>query len=514
MAGADEMRQRVDAFRSAVQRDQDDFESLDVRVIAVKEGDRLISIGGRVLLKDVRASALRKHPDLFEEDITLVQGRLPLSELGRLLDEAVGTGKITIDGKELYLIDRPSGPEVPRSFQAATQVGYQDDRWYYLQNGQHWMANALTWSCEPVDSLIGYQRRRTLERRLGAWGRGYKNLEDLFAAFLPGHPGSRSTDRTQFEFIAPKRIIITPELSGEKIRFHVEVGKRIDRTDLKFTAILLGGGISSRTLLGRQPFEIPLKGWKATQNGYRAQIAIRRSNATSCEVLTVYRGETIVTTYGQLPAEVLPGIANLLLREAGALGQTENVPHPDWAHVVEGMDYPLAILHADLAGHSNLLKRFKDRAKKLFADLEKIFGLVMVSNGAVSKWTGDGGIAFFIGEGKCQRAVRAAFELLLLTEHAHLTKFSDLPRAEFRIGVNAGECEWLKNTDSIHSDAVNLAGHLQKYDAPTSGIAVSGAVLTALNQDLASLFRKAGRKDGIPVYKADLQGLVASSTKS
>jgi len=140
----------------------------------------------------------------------------------------------------------------------------------------------------------------------------------------------------------------------------------------------------------------------------------------------------------------------------------------------------LALLFADIAGYSNLIKSDEMRAtldiKRVFADV--VYPALSTYDGELIQLEGDG---FFASFPESIHALR--FSKCLHSEMHQFNQYRPLQsEIEFRVGINYGKVFLDKQTQRLSGNAVNIASRLEKM-SDTGGVWISESVVDSCGQE-------------------------------
>lgn len=148
-----------------------------------------------------------------------------------------------------------------------------------------------------------------------------------------------------------------------------------------------------------------------------------------------------------------------------------------------------AILAADVAGYSRLMRTDERRTVASLDEYRKVFREAIAQHGGrVVDMAGDSVLAVFASVGG---AVATAIDVQATLAQRNATRDPDHVM-EFRIGINLGDI--LEKSDgSIYGDGVNVAARLESLALP-GGINVSGTVYNSVRSKVSAAFEFIGEQ--------------------
>ncbi len=164
-----------------------------------------------------------------------------------------------------------------------------------------------------------------------------------------------------------------------------------------------------------------------------------------------------------------------------------------------GEVYDVAFLSLDLAGHSNIVRKYKhnpalpQRMIKNFHDFS--VRIANIYDGEIFAWRGDGGIFIFAGERYRERCLLTGIMLLNECEAFNLDREKNplSAPAALRIAANYALVRYPENKETFSSDALNLAVKIQEQYAGTGEFCVTTSILDGLDKRLGDVFKFKGR---------------------
>ena len=187
--------------------------------------------------------------------------------------------------------------------------------------------------------------------------------------------------------------------------------------------------------------------------------------------------------------------------EAGAGARTMG-----WGTLREGRSYEFALLCVDIAGSSELVRRYpKELVATVYGTLRDLVArIVEKRDGRIWSWEGDGGLAAFYFMDKTIQATLCGMEIVheLLLQNLLSAALPEPLRV--RLAVHAGPCRFLVNAKESGGDTIRRVEMLESvYTAPGS-LTVSQGVFTDLGSKLSPLFVAAPGPDNGSVYRYSL----------
>ncbi len=166
----------------------------------------------------------------------------------------------------------------------------------------------------------------------------------------------------------------------------------------------------------------------------------------------------------------------------------------DWGCLKEGREYETAVISIDIADNSSLVR--KHGLKKMERLYFKLWGFLqeklVVTDGRIWSWAGDGGIVAFALKEGARRAVRFAIEVQTAIPVFNLISADGASDISLRLGIDTGRVKFNPETGKIVSDVINYAAHLEKKCAHPGCISISRTVYSSLPRRLAGLFHFGG----------------------
>jgi class 3 adenylate cyclase len=174
-----------------------------------------------------------------------------------------------------------------------------------------------------------------------------------------------------------------------------------------------------------------------------------------------------------------------------------------WGTLQEGKTYEFALLRADIAGNSRLVRRYpRSRIKDVFGSMKDLVTrLVEKRDGRIWSWEGDGGLAAFYFVDKTIQATLCGIEIL-----HELFLFNLLGRALpepvlVRLAVHAGPCRFLRSAKESAGDTIRRTELLESDYTRPGCLTVSPGIFTDLGSKLSPHFVAAPGPENGTVYR-------------
>ncbi len=147
----------------------------------------------------------------------------------------------------------------------------------------------------------------------------------------------------------------------------------------------------------------------------------------------------------------------------------------DWGFLEEGHTYNFCFISIDICGNSELVRKYNSSyIKETYTNFKKLVNDCIISrNGRIWSWEGDGGLVAFLLDDFVNNALFASIDILnSLIKFNTTINFLNEPLS-IRIGINAGNAEYKKNTQLITSDSIELTRRIEKHHTETGTISIS-----------------------------------------
>jgi hypothetical protein len=469
-----------------------DFESIDLRAVALKKGKQLICLGGRAVLKDQKPSELPLHPDLVNTDsLIMLQERLPIKALPTLIKQ-ISQGKLPVDGRRLVLITK----DHPIS------AGFQDTHHFYFSDSSYYIGFSLHWAAGNLQEVVPYQQYHEIDRKLGAVGAGYSDIVDLFESFMPQFQFERQQG-AKIEVQAPVLITGRVKLLEQSIDINLSVGRRIDLSAIQLIA-LHKESQDRKSVIRRTKVHAGPSDWTKSDTGYAFRRLLQKKEGERfCELLVSYRGETVYTASDGIYQAPFSFLRN---QEPGVAKEGETAP------LKNGEKDEVVLISADFKGSTKLKEKFgTEAARPLLDDWENHFKAVApMYHGLVLSWKGDGGLAYFRGKHKFEDAYAAALHLLYYTAARAARPILDGAPVGVRIAVHTGILQGEPDPGSIKSHDIDIVCHLEGKFTPRNSIVATGTYLKKCPERIRKHFSGIGEGEGEALHKTDLGAVAAA----
>ena len=188
--------------------------------------------------------------------------------------------------------------------------------------------------------------------------------------------------------------------------------------------------------------------------------------------------------------------------EAGARARTMG-----WGTLREGRTYEFALLRADIAGNSEMVRRYpREEIATAFTKVrELITARVEKRRGRIWGWEGDGCLAAFYFQDKTIQATLCGMELVHELFLYNLLGRSLPEPVLVRLAVHAGPCRFEKSVKESAGDTIRRAELLESRFTPPGCLTVSPGVFTDLGSKLAPLFTPIPGPDASTLYRYALE---------
>ena len=187
------------------------------------------------------------------------------------------------------------------------------------------------------------------------------------------------------------------------------------------------------------------------------------------------------------------------------LKKESNEKRNDWGFLEEGKVYNFCFASIDICGNSKLVRKY-DGAKvketyKYFKNM--VVKAVENRNGRIWSWEGDGGLLVFHLNDSVNDAVFTSIEIMssLLLMNSSLNLLGE--DIVVRVGINAGDAEYKKDTQSIISDSIEIAKNIEKNHTIPSTISLSKNSFQHINSVIRGSFTEK-EVNGLGVYQLEL----------
>jgi len=174
-----------------------------------------------------------------------------------------------------------------------------------------------------------------------------------------------------------------------------------------------------------------------------------------------------------------------------------------WGTLHEGRTYEFALLRTDIAGNSDLVRRYpRGLIRSTYGNVrDMITRLVEKRDGRMWSWEGDGGLAAFYFIDKTIQATLCGIEILHELFLYNLLA-SGLPEAvSVRLAVHAGPCRFHRSARESAGDAIRRVEILESSYTVPGSLTVSPGVYTDLGGKLSRFFTPFAGPEGGSLYR-------------
>jgi class 3 adenylate cyclase len=178
-----------------------------------------------------------------------------------------------------------------------------------------------------------------------------------------------------------------------------------------------------------------------------------------------------------------------------------------WGTLRDGGSYEFALLRADIAGNSDLVRRYpKEMVNEALSSVRSmVTRFVEKRDGRIWTWQGDGALAAFYFNDKIIQATLCAMEIIheLFVYNLVARPLPEPLRA--RLAVHAGPCHFQRSTQQSADDTVKHVEVLESSYTPPGFLTVSPNVYTDLGTKLSSFFKAVPGPDNRSVFRYGLE---------
>ena len=178
-----------------------------------------------------------------------------------------------------------------------------------------------------------------------------------------------------------------------------------------------------------------------------------------------------------------------------------------WGTLSEGKTYEFALLRADIAGNSGLVRRYpRSRIKEVYGSMrDLVTRLVEKRDGRIWSWEGDGGLAAFYFLDKTIQATLCGIEIL-----HEMFLFNLLGKALpepmlVRLAIHAGPCRFVRSAKESAGDTIRRTELLESAYTRPGCLTVSPGVFTDLGSKLSPHFVPVAGPENGTVYRYGLE---------
>ena len=177
-----------------------------------------------------------------------------------------------------------------------------------------------------------------------------------------------------------------------------------------------------------------------------------------------------------------------------------------WGTLRDGRTYELALLRMDVAGNSELVRRYPASAvRSTFSAMKEIARRqVEKRDGRIWSWEGDGGLAaFYLGD----RSLQATLCGIEILHELHL--FNLLARrlpepVNMRLAVHAGPCRFAGSPRDAGGETIRRVELLESMYTEPDSLTVSQVVYTDLGGKLEQCFTPVGGDANSTLFRYSL----------
>ena len=178
-----------------------------------------------------------------------------------------------------------------------------------------------------------------------------------------------------------------------------------------------------------------------------------------------------------------------------------------WATLRDGGSYEFALLRADIAGNSDLVRRYpREMVNEALASVRAmVTRFVERRDGRIWQWQGDGALAAFYFNDKIVQATLCGMEIIheLFVYNLIARPLPEPLRA--RLAVHAGPCHFLRSSRQSADDTVKHVEVLESTYTPPGPLTVSPNVYTDLGSKLSALFKPVPGPDNSSIFRYGLE---------
>jgi class 3 adenylate cyclase len=195
-------------------------------------------------------------------------------------------------------------------------------------------------------------------------------------------------------------------------------------------------------------------------------------------------------------------------REKGVFIEAGEGAHTmGWGTLREGKSYEFALLRMDIAGNSELVRRYpKALIAAAYGTLrDLVTRIVEKRDGRIWNWEGDGGLAAFYFMDKTIQATLCGMEIVheLLLQNLLSAALPEPLRV--RLAVHAGPCRFLASAKESGGDTIRRVEMLESVYTTPGSLTVSPGVYTDLGSKLSPLFVAVPGPDNSSVYRYSVE---------
>ena len=161
-----------------------------------------------------------------------------------------------------------------------------------------------------------------------------------------------------------------------------------------------------------------------------------------------------------------------------------------WGTLREGKTYEFALLRVDIAGNSELVRRYtKAQVEAVYSMLrDMVTRFVEKREGRIWSWEGDGGLAAFYFIDKTIQATLCGMEIVHDLFLYNLLGRTLPEPLNLRLAVHAGPCRFLRSAKEAAGETIRRIELLESAYTQPGCLTVSPGVFTDLGSKLSPLF--------------------------
>jgi len=173
-----------------------------------------------------------------------------------------------------------------------------------------------------------------------------------------------------------------------------------------------------------------------------------------------------------------------------------------WGTLREGRTYEFALLRVDIAGNSQMVRRYaRADVSAAYGQVRAMIGrLVENRDGRIWGWEGDGCIAAFYFADKTIQATLCGMEIVHELFVYNLLGRTLPEPVRTRLAVHAGPCRFQVSLKESGGDTLRRVEVQESRYTPLNSLTVSPGVYTDLGSKLSPLFSTMPGPDASPVY--------------
>lgn len=196
------------------------------------------------------------------------------------------------------------------------------------------------------------------------------------------------------------------------------------------------------------------------------------------------------------PIKYLKDIVKLVNTELGYIYDPENrlfVEDPsvrrtrNWGAFLEGHEYSLSFLRLDIAGNSQLVRKYSDNLiQATYGDLRKIVEKAIDKrNGRIWNWEGDGGLVAFYFANKNLLATLSGMEIINELFIYNLLHCRLPEPIKVRVAIHTGLCQYTRDIEELlKEDSIKEVVMIESKHTRPNAMTISNAVSSKLDASL------------------------------